>query len=389
MNYLVMALHLLNFITPQMQQSFVQIYHAAGALTEQSAVVTSQEAQGYIDNANHVSARAALDFLNERGQRARELLRPKDVERQQMGLLSSEQFELLKPKLEQLGFVEPITPKQRTFDAVLILGATETGCRQRMKLFAQLAPELTFKHIYLVTGKRDLWPNDSGNKTKGENITLHLVLRCINEKYSLHSHTSKSTCSHNLTKEQLQAEFDAVFSEIDYTDGVQVNAARKQIIADVTARYGITWPTETDMMLELSNQALGQYRDRISVVDTPKGKEGARPTTLTSLEYLNQQHSLNSALVISAQPVAKYQCAIAQTTLPATKVDLAANGTICMPTNITQVLEALYAFVYAQKMYLEASGLIESAAIQAAKASSPDDKLLVFKPTLTLERRAA
>ena len=180
-----------------------------------------------------------------------------------------------------------------------------------------------------------------------------------------------------------------VFSEIDYTDGVQVNAARKQIIADVTARYGITWPTETDMMLELSNQALGQYRDRISVVDTPKGKEGARPTTLTSLEYLNQQHSLNSALVISAQPVAKYQCAIAQTTLPATKVDLAANGTICMPTNITQVLEALYAFVYAQKMYLEASGLIESAAIQAAKASSPDDKLLVFKPTLTLERRAA
>ena len=62
MNYLVMALHLLNFITPQMQQSFVQIYHAAGALTEQSAVVTSQEAQGYIDNANHVSARAALDF---------------------------------------------------------------------------------------------------------------------------------------------------------------------------------------------------------------------------------------------------------------------------------------------------------------------------------------
>jgi hypothetical protein len=395
--FLQQALHALGYTSEKQQSALLMLYHLSGALTEgipPETVWDETEAQQWLhqntqrinqnshaipkhsflnpkqsseNNPNDTfsSASAALDWLNEIGQKQRDHLRPAHTERQQMRTTRQleEKRHFILEKIQALGFIDEVLPENRNADAILILGASQNNVSKRLHTCATMLKEskLSTKKIILISGARDLWPSSSHSETQGETLTLPLVVERIQNAGTYKNQEAPLETVLQETWNQLLADTEGNASAI--------NKAREKIIETTCATYQIKWPTETDMMRALANELLSGYT--IEIVDAPKikiTKDGqtfySRPTTKSTLESFKEQYRTTlthkNLVVFSSQPYCKYQQGIVNDLIGHEyTVDMVASEVNISELSPASAMETLFASVYANlpsaKAQLEAS----------------------------------
>lgn len=345
MSGLKSALAALGYEDGDKQVSFIQLYHASGALGGvPEKTLTKKQALQFLENNSPSfkfptikfrSSEAALEWLNKVGQEQKKKFRPDGTERQQMVTPNdlNKHKDFIMQKLKELGFINELTPPQTDVAALLILGATDRAVKIRLDAAAEMIKtgKMNPTKIIIVGGARDLWPVDQeNNKTQGEDSTLEMVAERIKEKEEYKDKDLQSISA------EVQSIINKGFEGVDLKNGVV--AARAKIVEQVSQQYGITWPTETDMMERFAkaHEIIGQIN--IGVVNAPKlcvikdGKEvWERPNTKSTLEetvkvYGGELQGKNIA-VMSSQPYAGYQEGVVKTVMgPQYNICMAAPG---------------------------------------------------------------
>lgn len=290
------------------------------------------------------------------GQEQLKRFRPQGTERQQMTTpadLAAHRAPIL-GALKQLGFADELLPPTPQTSALLVLGAAEGGVRGRLNAAAGTieSKKLMPEEIILVTGARDLWPNDSNGEMKGESITLELLVDKIADKEA-----DRKTLRANL-----QSAFDAGFKDVDPKSGVAVGKAREQIAATLSEKYKILWPTEADMMFHLASTHTLLSKTPISLVNAPKieiQKDGktvmSRPTTQSTLEETLATHGRKlegkTVAVLSSHPNCQYQHGVVASVLGKTcHVQMVASAVseteLASDAFLVRGLEGLFSSVY-------------------------------------------
>ena len=382
MSYLSKALSALGYKTELEQQNVIILFHISGALpgiipeNPWDNIISSQ----FIDDdtfytttdsesipGTFCSAIQALNWLNDIVQDRRSSLRPSNTERQQMSLPEELQphKDFILDMLNQLGFTSEIVPNTPDVFSLMILGAAEKSVVLRFNAAAQMIKEGKIKpeKIIIVSGARDLWPDNSDHTMMGEPSTLDLVVQRIG-----------TTSDHLSMRETIKSEFDIRFQDVDPKDGNEVIKARNNIAEEISHQYQIVWPTEADMMEELikKNDILNQLP--ISVVHAPKIPIKheqkvilKRPTTQSSLEetikLYGEELLSKDIAVMSSQPHAKYQQGVIWQVMPPSQynIHMAASAIpAVLPDAISSELlaaiglEAFLSSIYALKGQAEA-----------------------------------
>ncbi len=257
-----------------------------------------------------------------------------------------------------MGFVNKLLPTVKGSDApILILGATEKAISTRLKFAATMIEEgdVNPKKIFLVSGERDLWPKCNGTDIYGEDSTLDLVVTRIKEKIP-DIHPSIRSYIKDIISDK--------FKGLSNKEGLRVTEARASIVREVERRYKITWPTEADLMLEMSHKLLSEQvpKDIILLVSAPKLKEGKRPNTQSTLKYMTEKHtyllSSENLVVVTSQPYARYQQGVVKDVFVDREVKMAAppiddTSGLTLPVLIEVFLSSIYSWKQVASRSLE------------------------------------
>lgn len=365
---LLHVLELMGYQNPIEQAQFIQIYHASGALTQGNIpeeILTQKEASEFINGNYNViydsipvdmhfhSSIDALKWLNTLGQEQMERYRPKGTERHQIDITRwSKHSAIITEDLENLGFFKEIIPSNPKVDALMILGAGEEGTSMRYTYASELIAEgkIQPRSIYLLSGDRSLSAGSEKYKINSEPILMDLLEKRIKEKVRV----------------ELQISFDKAFEMTDNKNGQEIEATRSAIIQNTEEKYGITWPTELDMMIELFNQTpLSEYEvhyvnaPKIKVTQTDGTTTWKRPNTKSTVTQLIHQYQLEGKDVVfmSSQPYCRYQSGIIIDIMrpPKYKVYMAASAAPALKENQKAVLglEAFFSSIYSNKERIE------------------------------------
>ncbi|CAD5114056.1 unnamed protein product [Dimorphilus gyrociliatus] len=322
-NILFETIHYYGYKTLSQKMDFLQLFHASGAFTNgktPDTLMTNEEAKNNLLDAGTFfqkfpSISEALKWFNSIGQNQRSRFRPEGMERRQMSsrIDMVQFFDTLVEKFRNLGFIDKIIPKNNTFHTLLILGAAYYGFNLRLQAAANMLKnkEINPSRIILVGGERDLWPNDSDNRLNGETIAVEIIAEMLQK--SSDEYNKCDICM------EIQSEIDKYLEGVSVTDGAAVMSAHEQIYECINSKYGVKWPTETDMISFLAkrNPIINKYP--LDIVNSPKilkeQNKGVwkyvRPNTKSSLEETIRQYGESlmskSIVIISSQPYCKYQ----------------------------------------------------------------------------------
>lgn len=374
MGYTSEALSMFGYKTQIQQIKLMQLYHASGAITDSvpQKVWSEAETKAFIEknsrfinsNIKFRSTAQAVEWLNEIGQSRLKLLRPNAegtrVERHEMQTPKelNKHLNFILETFKELGFLTKVVNEKPEAEALLLLGSSTDV--MKLKLYDTVEAikngELITKKIILTTGARDLWPPSKANNIRGEEIVFDILEKKINV-----ADPRILTAGVDIRKD-LQEFFDEKFQSVSPKDAAAVKKVREEIVQFVSHEYGIKWPTETDMMVELAQKQEAFKDIEILSVDAPKikGQNGElqRPNTESTLKEVKRVYGedLKSKhiVIMSVQPHCRRQEEIAKRvmgpeytiSMRAPVIDIAM---IPKAMLIPGVFDAIFGFMYEAK----------------------------------------
>jgi hypothetical protein len=197
--------------------------------------------------------------------------------------------------LTTLGFTETIEPKEKSADAIGILGSTMKSMKNRIKYTELLfANGLKTKNIILIAGER------------------------------------------------------IVKAEIDGTDEELKSIANNYHISDLSKL------TETHLIKEIYSNSLLGNKAPVYVIDTP-ARDLSRPTTQTTIleliSWLKQYDNIKDIIFVSNQPNVKYQEAVITEVFRNNDVKISfevVGDSYYDKENLYPIIEALGSYIWAQ-----------------------------------------
>ena len=204
----------------------------------------------------------------------------------------------IKKQLEQdfknIGFVDEISPTpEKDYKSVIIFGATQAGMEIRFDdFFKHFLPQINQgeKEIFVLAGEREGWLDR-------EPYARKILLDRVNASLS-----SKSEKIEN---------FDVLKEDLEKGTPIKVEN-REKIKNFFCKKYGIQFPTETDIAREIYNSNLEKFGDcKITFINAEKNPDGSRPNTEDTLrafaKHISSRDDISpdttfSILSISNQP---------------------------------------------------------------------------------------
>lgn len=254
------VLDALGYSTPTQQRAVVRLMQAAGAFGDVPGVdglLTDKQADAILNNVTFNDLAQAADVLHNATQDAM-IRRPKGVERADCD--EPEAFrrkrEGLMQALQEAGMTDAVKPRQKYYDHVVVLGATEHEVDKRLDHLRELWDQgVRFGKIHLLGSERSLRQGDEPSQGKrGEN-----------------GHTTRS--------------------EMDMMENRYYAKAAG-------------WPKEMQAV-------------RVFEVNTYNKPNGERANTKDTIESWVKTHpAKGDVLVISSQPHVRYQDAAVKSALP-------------------------------------------------------------------------
>ena len=210
---------------------------------------------------------------------------------------SDETKQQLIQDFEKIGFVAEVLPKpDKEYESVIIFGAAQKGMENRLNDFLEhFLPKINEnpKEIFFLVGERDAWLDS-------ESFAKEILLERINRSPKINGINEKTP--------------DDLNKEIQFISKITVDEQRKLQVAHFTKKYGIKFPTETDIAKEIvkSKKAdLGGFT--ITYINAEKKPNGLRPDTTDTLRAFIENvesrkvFNVNAVMAISNQPYVSSQ----------------------------------------------------------------------------------
>jgi hypothetical protein len=227
-------------------------------------------------------------FKKIRGNGERQQIKPSDKFSEEVQLQLLQDF-------EKIGFVKEISPKvDKEYKSVIIFGATQLGMEARIKDFSEhFLPAMKSKpqEIFILAGEREGWLDS-------EPFAQNILLKRINESPKIKGEDTKTLKDLN--------------DEIEGLPKIELKAEeRKAQVKHFSEKYGITFPTETDIAKEIIESKKTELGDNITItfINAEKKPNGLRPDTTdtlrafaTNLKERPEEFGEASILAISNQP---------------------------------------------------------------------------------------
>ncbi len=201
---------------------------------------------------------------------------------------------------KKIGFIDKIFPKfDKKYKSVIIFGATQAGMETRIKDYSeQFLPTIKNKpqEIFILAGERDAWLDY-------ESFSKKILLERINNSLEIKGEITK-------TSEDLNKEI-ADLPKIE-----PLAEQRKAQVKYFSEKYGIKFPTETDIAKEIIESKKTELGDDVKVtfINAEKKPDGSRPETTDTLKAFatnfkerSEEFRGTSILAISNQPYVSAQ----------------------------------------------------------------------------------
>lgn len=213
-------------------------------------------------------------FQKIRGTRERQQIDPSNHFSEDFSEETKQQLmQELMQDFEKIGFVAKVSPEQnKKYESVIIFGASQKGMESRLNDFlGYFLPQINEnpKEIFFLVGERDAWLDS-------ESCAKEILLERINRSPQINGINEK-------TPEDLNKEIQFISK-----DEVNVNEQRKLQVKHFTNKYGIEFPTETDIAKKIvekikkENKALEGVK--IAFINAEKKPDGSRPDTTDTLK---------------------------------------------------------------------------------------------------------
>ena len=295
-------------------------------------------------------------FQKIRGSRERQEINPSnhfsDETKQQF---SDETKQQLMQDFEKIGFVAEVSPKPgKKYESVIIFGAAQKGMENRLNDFLEhFLPKINEnpKEIFFLAGERDAWlDSESFAKEillKRINYSLKGKNEAIKDEKELEAEIKKITLDEqrklqvthftkkygikfpietDIDKEILlerinrspkinginEKTLDDLNKEIQFISKITLDEQRRLQVRHFTEKYGITFPTETDIAKEIVESRKGDLEGfAITCINAERKPDGSRPNTADTLRELiknvEEDFNLNAVMAISNQPYVSSQ----------------------------------------------------------------------------------
>ena len=290
---------------------------------------------------------------------------------------SDETKQQLMQDFEKIGFVAEVSPESgKKYESVIIFGAAQKGMENRLDDFLKhFLPQINEnpKEIFFLVGERDAWldSEDHAKEILLERINRSPKINGINEKtpddlnkeiqfiskiildeqrraYFLKEYNITLSKETDINKETLlkdinqflknndknEKNLDDLNKEIEGISKITVNERRSLQVAHFTKKYGIKFPTETDIAKEIFKSKKKQVNDfditsvdnensarikdlvnnvKITFINAKRKPNGLRPDTTDTLRAFIEDvesrkvFNFNAGMAISDQPYVSSQ----------------------------------------------------------------------------------
>lgn len=290
---------------------------------------------------------------------------------------SDETKQQLMQDFEKIGFVAEVSPESgKKYESVIIFGAAQKGMENRLDDFLKhFLPQINEnpKEIFFLAGERDAWldSEDHAKEILLERINRSPKINGINEKtpddlnkeiqfiskiildeqrraYFLKEYNITLSKETDINKETLlkdlnqflknndknEKNLDDLNKEIEGISKITVNERRSLQVAHFTKKYGIKFPTETDIAKEIFKSKKKQVNDfditsvdnensarikdlvnniKITFINAKRKPNGLRPDTTDTLRAFienvksREDFDFNAVMAISNQPYVSSQ----------------------------------------------------------------------------------
>lgn len=190
---------------------------------------------------------------------------------------------ILKTGLQDLGFRDPVYPQKKEYKGIFLLGSVASRFHERV-IFANQLPQngISFKNIYILTGKRPLEMFEREYFSFLENIndegemTLAIFKKDINPK--------------------LQENYTYVYSEAPFGSDRATTESTMQALMKYRPEPGTWLAVSNGYFIPYQALVIQNYLDKIYPAFRIK-VEGVGPADTTSLEGIEDRELINKASI--------------------------------------------------------------------------------------------